>query len=127
MGASWAVLIAETFYVVAQLGQRGRCGGTCQAAADDDHFVLPLVCRVDEFEVEAVLVPFFAHRTGRDCGVELERNFFLGNFFRRRLGGFLRRRFFCGLGLARGSAVAGAAPLAAATAYHKQRMAMVTF
>ena len=99
MSSPWTVLITETFNVVAQLGQRGRCGGTCQAAADDDHFVLPLVCGVDEFEVEAVLVPFFAHRTGRDCGVELERDFFLGNFFRRTLGGFLRRRFFCDLGL----------------------------
>ena len=55
--AARAVLEAEAFDLVAQLGQRGGGRGAGQAGADDDDVELPLVGRVDQLQVELVLVP----------------------------------------------------------------------
>src|ERR1017187_5551004 len=52
-----AILIAEARDVVTELGERGGARAAGEAGADDDDGVLPLVRRVDELHVEAVLVP----------------------------------------------------------------------
>ena len=57
VGAPGAVLVAEAGDVVAELGERRRARAAREARPDDDHGVFPLVRRVDELHVEAVLVP----------------------------------------------------------------------
>ena len=68
--AARAVLVAEAFHLVAQLGQRGGGRGARQAGADDDDLVLPPVGRVDQLRFELVLVPLFLDRAGGDVCVE---------------------------------------------------------
>ena len=67
-GLSWK---QNALDLVAQLGQRCRGRRARQAGADDDHLELPLVRRVDQLHVEAVLVPLLRERPGRDFGVEV--------------------------------------------------------
>ena len=65
------VLVAEALDVVAELGQRRRGRRARQPRADDDDRVLALVGRVDELDVELVLLPLLLERAGGDAGFEL--------------------------------------------------------
>ena len=68
--AARAVLVAVALDLVAELGQGGRGGAAGQAGTHDDHLVLALIGRVDELEVELVLVPLLLDRTVWDLGFE---------------------------------------------------------
>ena len=68
--AARAVLIAEAFHLIAQLGERRGGRSTGKAGADDDHGKLPLVRRVDELGVHLVLGPLLFKRAGWDLAVE---------------------------------------------------------
>ena len=48
VGPARAVVEAEALDLVAELGQRGGCGCACQAGADHDDLVLPLIRGVDQ-------------------------------------------------------------------------------
>src|SRR6516225_522556 len=68
VGAAGTVLIAETLHVVAEFPEAGGSSATGEAGTDDDDVVLALVGRIDELEIEFVLVPGLLNRTGRDVG-----------------------------------------------------------
>ena len=70
MSAAGTVLKAEAFYVVTKLSQRGCCGRARESGADDDDIELPLVRRVDQLQLELVLVPLLRQRSGGDFGVQ---------------------------------------------------------
>ncbi len=72
VGAARAVLVAEAGDVVAELGEGRGARAAREARPDDDHGVLPLVRRVDEFHVEAVLVPLVLERAVRDVGLQFD-------------------------------------------------------
>ena len=58
-----AVLVTETFHVVAKLAQRGGGGSTGEAAPDDDDLKFPAVIRGNQSRVILVIGPFFRQRT----------------------------------------------------------------
>ena len=62
VGSARAVLVAEAGHVETELGQRCRGRATGEAAADDDEVELALVGRVDELDVELVLLPLLIER-----------------------------------------------------------------
>ncbi len=70
VGAAGAVLIAEAEDVVAELGHRRGPRGAREARAHHDHRVLPLVGRVHQLHVEAVLLPLLLEGSRRDAGVQ---------------------------------------------------------
>ena len=69
--AARGILVAEALDVVAELGHRRRAARAGEARSDHDHGVLPLVRRVDELHLEAVLVPLLLDRAGGDVRIEL--------------------------------------------------------
>ena len=70
MSAAGTVLKAEAFYVVTEFSQRGCCGRARESGADNDDLELPLVRRVDQLQLELVLVPLLRQRSGGNVGVE---------------------------------------------------------
>ena len=64
------VLEAKAFDVIAQLAERRRCGGSCQAGTDHDQGMLALIGRIDQLHIEAGLGPCLFNRAGRDSCVE---------------------------------------------------------
>ena len=71
MGPSGTVLITEAFYVIAQFSHGGGSRGACQATAHHNHLILPFIGRVNQLQVEAVLIPFLSHRSGWYFGVQV--------------------------------------------------------
>ena len=70
VGAAGAVLVAVALDLVAEFGEGGCRSATSQAGAHDDDLVLPLIGRVHELEVKAVLVPLLLDRAVWDSGIE---------------------------------------------------------
>ncbi len=70
VGPTGRVVEGERVDVVAELGQRGRCRGSGEPGADHDDLELPLVGRVDQLDVELVLVPFLGERAIGNVAVE---------------------------------------------------------
>ena len=68
--AARAILIAEAFHLITQLGERCCSRSTGKTGADDDDRKLPLVRRVDELGVHLVLGPLLFKRAGWDLAVE---------------------------------------------------------
>ena len=64
------VVEREHLDLVAELAERGRGARAGEARADDEHVELPLVRRVDELDLELVVVPLLGDRTVGDVGVE---------------------------------------------------------
>ena len=70
--AARRVLEAETADAVAEFRERRRRAGAGETGADHDHVVFPLVRRVHQLHLEAVLVPLLGERAGGDAGIDLE-------------------------------------------------------
>ena len=68
-GESWK---QKQLTLVAELGQRRRRARARQPGADDDHVVFPLVRRVHQLHLEAVLVPLLRERAGRNARVQFD-------------------------------------------------------
>ncbi len=68
--AARGILEAEALHVVAQLAERGGRGSARQARSHHDDVVLALVGRIDQLQIELVLVPEGLDRAGGDFGVE---------------------------------------------------------
>ena len=64
--AARRILEAEALDVVAELAQRRRGRAAGEPRADDDHGVFPLVRRIHQLHLEAVLVPLPLERTRRE-------------------------------------------------------------
>ena len=59
MGSARAVLVAERFNIISQLGQRGGCRSPGQSGTHYYDVVLSLVSRVYQLDIELMLGPFF--------------------------------------------------------------------
>ena len=66
--AAGAVLKAEALDVVAEFAEAGGGSATGKAGTDDDDVVLALVGRIDQLEIELVLVPGLLNRPGGGVG-----------------------------------------------------------
>ena len=96
VGPPRAVLVAEGFDVIAQLGQGGSGGAAGQAGAHHDDVESALVGRVDQLQIEAVLVPLLFNRSTGYLGIEpharAPKQYVFGQGFFRRC--FFRQCFF---------------------------------
>ena len=65
MGASWGILEAEAFDLVAEFAEGGGGAGAREAGADDDDFVFSAIGGVDQFGIELMIFPLIGDGT---CG-----------------------------------------------------------
>src|SRR5206468_8269850 len=72
--AARTVLETEALDVVTELGQSGRRRSARESGTDDEDVKPALVRRVDEFHLEAVLVPFLRERAGGNVRIEFHVN-----------------------------------------------------
>jgi hypothetical protein len=70
VGTARAVLETKALHLVTEFPEARGSRGSGQSAAHHDNVELALVRRVDQFQIEFVLVPFLGQRTGRYFGIK---------------------------------------------------------
>jgi len=70
VGASWGILEAEAFDLVAEFAEGGGGAGASEAGADDDDFVFSAIGGVDQFGIELMIFPLIGDGTCGNFGIE---------------------------------------------------------